>query len=66
MCLRPAPQAAHCSLDGVAQGVAISTAASNHDYPLLQSLTTNQSLVKQAMVWAFATYGVPVLYYGEE
>ncbi|KAF8532746.1 glycoside hydrolase superfamily [Gautieria morchelliformis] len=47
---------------------AMSTASflENHDQPRFQSLTTDQSLVKNAMAWAFITDGVPILYYGQE
>jgi alpha-amylase len=38
----------------------------NHDQPRFQSLTTDQSLVKNAMAWSFITDGVPILYYGQE
>lgn len=38
----------------------------NHDQPRFQSLTKDQSLVKNAMAWSFITDGVPILYYGQE
>ncbi|KZT05143.1 glycoside hydrolase family 13 protein [Laetiporus sulphureus 93-53] len=38
----------------------------NQDNPRFQSLTTDQSLVKNAMAWPFIQDGVPILYYGQE
>lgn len=38
----------------------------NHDQPRFQSITTDQSLVKNAMAWSFITDGVPIIYYGQE
>lgn len=38
----------------------------NHDQPRLQSITTDQSLVKNAMAWSFVSDGVPITYYGQE
>ncbi|KAF8583476.1 glycoside hydrolase family 13 protein [Ramaria rubella] len=38
----------------------------NQDQPRFQSLTTDQSLVKNAMSFPFVTDGVPILYYGQE
>jgi len=38
----------------------------NHDQPRFQSLTQDQSLVKNAMTWPFINDGIPILYYGQE
>ena len=38
----------------------------NHDQPRFQSLTTDQSLVRNAMAWSFVTDSVLILYYGQE
>ncbi|EJD05256.1 alpha-amylase [Fomitiporia mediterranea MF3/22] len=38
----------------------------NHDQPRFQSLTQDQSLVKNAMVWTFATDAMPIVFYGQE
>ena len=38
----------------------------NHNQPRFQSLTANQSLVKNAMAWSFVTDGVLIPYYGQE
>jgi alpha-amylase len=38
----------------------------NHDQPRFQSLTQDQSLVKNAMTWPFMHDGIPILYYGQE
>ena len=35
----------------------------NHDQPRFQSLTTDQSLVKNVMVWLFVTDSTLILYY---
>jgi alpha-amylase len=46
----------------------LSTAAflENHDQARFQSLTTDLSLVKNAMAYTFVTDGIPILYYGQE
>ncbi|KAF8227846.1 GH13 alpha-amylase precursor [Tricholoma matsutake] len=38
----------------------------NHDQPRFQSLTQDQALVKNAMMWPFINDGIPILYYGQE
>jgi len=38
----------------------------NHDQPRFQSLTQDQSLVKNAMAWPFLNDGIPIMYYGQE
>ncbi|KAL5520212.1 hypothetical protein ACEPAG_9425 [Sanghuangporus baumii] len=38
----------------------------NHDQPRFQSLTKDQSLIKNAMAWIFATDAMPIVYYGQE
>jgi len=38
----------------------------NHDQPRFQSLTQDQSLVKNAIAWTFVNDGIPILYYGQE
>ncbi|CAA7266390.1 unnamed protein product [Cyclocybe aegerita] len=38
----------------------------NHDQPRFQSLTTDQSLVKNAIAWTFVQDGIPILYSGQE
>jgi len=38
----------------------------NHDQPRFQSITQDQALVKNAMMWPFVHDSIPVLYYGQE
>ncbi|TFY68044.1 hypothetical protein EVJ58_g1257 [Rhodofomes roseus] len=38
----------------------------NQDNPRFPSLTTDQSLIVNAMTWVFVQDGVPILYYGQE
>ncbi|KAG5652837.1 hypothetical protein H0H81_003461, partial [Sphagnurus paluster] len=38
----------------------------NHDQPRFQSLTQDQALVRNAMMWPFLQDGIPILYYGQE
>ncbi|EPS93812.1 hypothetical protein FOMPIDRAFT_58690 [Fomitopsis schrenkii] len=38
----------------------------NQDNPRFPSLTTDQSLIMNAMTWVFVQDGLPILYYGQE
>ncbi|GLB36809.1 putative protein with domain of unknown function (DUF1966) [Lyophyllum shimeji] len=38
----------------------------NHDQPRFQSITQDQALVKNAMMWPFVHDSIPILYYGQE
>ena len=38
----------------------------NHDQPWFQSLTTDQSLMKNMIAWSFVTNGMLILCYSQE
>jgi alpha-amylase len=38
----------------------------NQDNPRIQSVVTDQSIVKNVMTWPFINDGIPILYYGQE
>ncbi|THU96594.1 GH13 alpha-amylase precursor [Dendrothele bispora CBS 962.96] len=38
----------------------------NHDQPRVQSETSDQALVKNAITWVFVNDGIPILYQGQE
>ncbi|KAI0721441.1 glycoside hydrolase superfamily [Fomitopsis betulina] len=38
----------------------------NQDNPRFPSLTTDQSLIMNAMTWVFVQDGIPIIYYGQE
>ncbi|KAJ3980661.1 glycoside hydrolase family 13 protein [Lentinula detonsa] len=38
----------------------------NHDNPRIQSVVSDQSIVKNVITWPFINDGIPIIYYGQE
>ncbi|KAF5348030.1 hypothetical protein D9758_010052 [Tetrapyrgos nigripes] len=45
---------------------ALGSFVENQDQPRIQSRTSDQALVKNALAWVFVNDGIPIVYYGQE